>query len=188
MIMEKNQKSWYKKWWAISLFIFFGVAIIGSLFDENSSTDQSETPSSQDRIEVKNTTITERDEIIEEGADKQDEQIKKVSVPEENSKLTHGDLVDISSANTNGILGRSYQMTLYLEQPQTSAQAEFMSQPDNNSMDTVLITCNMKPDDLDKLDGESAQKRVYKPYDVQLVFTRYNENVGLYYEADCSLK
>jgi hypothetical protein len=37
--MTENKKPWYKRWWAIVLFIFIGLAIIGS-FLPNSSNNQ----------------------------------------------------------------------------------------------------------------------------------------------------
>ena len=115
-------------------------------------------------------------------------QIKEISLPEENSKLTHDELLSISNNDYNSIIGRSHKMTLYLEQHQASTQAEFISQPDGNSIDTILVTCNMKSNDLIKLDGDSAQKRIYKPYDLQVTFTKYFSDFGgLYYEANCSL-
>ena len=38
MAESKTKKSWYKRWWAIVLFIIIGFAIIGSFSDNNSST------------------------------------------------------------------------------------------------------------------------------------------------------
>ncbi len=37
MADEKQKKPWYKKWWAITLFIIIGLAIIGNLFGGNNS-------------------------------------------------------------------------------------------------------------------------------------------------------
>lgn len=37
MAETKVKKSWYKRWWAIVLFIFIGLIILGSLFGNNSS-------------------------------------------------------------------------------------------------------------------------------------------------------
>ncbi|MFH1289807.1 MAG: hypothetical protein ABIH92_00185 [Nanoarchaeota archaeon] len=38
MADSKTKKVWYKRWWAITLFIFFGLIILGSLFGDDSST------------------------------------------------------------------------------------------------------------------------------------------------------
>jgi hypothetical protein len=40
-----NEKPWYKKWWAITLFIFFGIIVIASLGDN--SNDSNSTPTQQ---------------------------------------------------------------------------------------------------------------------------------------------
>ncbi len=101
--------------------------------------------------------------------------------------LSHSDLLKIAKDSPNSVIGKTYDTTLYLEQAPTSTQAEFMTQPDDNSMDTILVLCNMRADDLAKLDGASAQKRNYKPYDLSVSFTKYNSQVGLYYEAQCAM-
>lgn len=41
MVESKPKKSWYKRWWAITLFIFLGLIILGSLFGGNNSTSTS---------------------------------------------------------------------------------------------------------------------------------------------------
>ncbi len=43
---EKEKKAWYKRWWAIVLFIFIGLAIIGSI----SSGNKSSTSSTPDKV------------------------------------------------------------------------------------------------------------------------------------------
>ena len=49
-----NEKPWYKKWWAITLFIFFGIIIIASLGDNsndsNSVQTQQTAPAQQEKI------------------------------------------------------------------------------------------------------------------------------------------
>jgi hypothetical protein len=40
MAEQTTSKPWYKKWWAITLFIFFGLIAIGSLIDNDNSTNQ----------------------------------------------------------------------------------------------------------------------------------------------------
>ncbi len=47
MAIEKTLKSWYKKWWAITLFIFFGLIVISSLVDNDNSINQQNTLSQQ---------------------------------------------------------------------------------------------------------------------------------------------
>lgn len=102
--------------------------------------------------------------------------------------LAHNDLLAIAKSDPNEVLNQIYEMTLYLEQQPTGMQAEFMSQPDDNNLDTILITCNMSTTDLNKLDGASAQSRNYKPYNLNVTFTRHDDNVELYYEAQCELR
>ncbi len=102
--------------------------------------------------------------------------------------LNHSELLKIAKDSPNSVIGKTYGMTLYLEQAPTTTQAEFMTKPDDNSMDTILVLCNMDANDLNKLDGASAQKRDYKPYDLSVSFTEYNSQVGLYYKAQCVLR
>lgn len=40
MKIEKISKPWYKKWWAITLFIFFGLIVITLLTDNNDSVNE----------------------------------------------------------------------------------------------------------------------------------------------------
>jgi len=46
MAESKNKKSWYKRWWAITLFIFLGLIILGAIFGGNSSNTETQTTSS----------------------------------------------------------------------------------------------------------------------------------------------
>lgn len=188
MTMELTQKPWYKKWWAITLFIFFGLIMINLLAGNDNSINHSDTSTLQKQATqggVKEEPDSTINQVIDES---KSEQIQESSIPKEGGELTHDQLLAISNESGVTVIGKSYQMTLYLEQSQTNTQAEFMTQPNDNSMDTILITCNMKSSDLYKLDGESAQKRIYKPYNLQLTFIKYDHNVGLYYEANCTLK
>ena len=49
-----SSRPWYKKWWAITLFIFFGLIIISSLVDNDNSTNQTNTPAPQKQEEQSN--------------------------------------------------------------------------------------------------------------------------------------
>ena len=60
-IMGETKKSWYKRWWAIILFIFIGLIILGGLFGDDSSnsgtqtttqTDSSDTTPAQEQIKT----------------------------------------------------------------------------------------------------------------------------------------
>ena len=35
----KKQKSWYKRWWAIMLFVIIGLGVLGTIFGEDTSSD-----------------------------------------------------------------------------------------------------------------------------------------------------
>ena len=107
-----------------------------------------------------------------------------------NQTLNHELLLKISKDNPNSVIGKTYEMTLYLEQAPTHNQAEFMSQNDDGSVDTILVTCNMNSNDLNKLDGAAAQERDYKPYDLSVTFAKHESQAGLgsSYEAQCSLR
>ncbi|MBI5151336.1 MAG: hypothetical protein HZA34_02050 [Candidatus Pacebacteria bacterium] len=123
----------------------------------------------------------------------QQESIQNTPTPLEEVKdkvvaLSHNELLKATKGNPNEVLSKKYEMTLYLEQAPTDTQAEFMSQPDDNSSDTILVTCNMKPNDLKRLDGASAQNRNYKPYNLNVTFTKYDSKVGQYYQAVCDIK
>ena len=102
--------------------------------------------------------------------------------------LTHDQLLAVSKKNYEESLNKPYNMTLYLNQAPTTTQADFMTQSDTNDENTILIVCNMNSNDLDKLDGVSAQKGIYKPYEMQVLLTKYNASIGLTYEATCLLR
>lgn len=97
--------------------------------------------------------------------------------------LSHVDLIN----GGNRILGKTYDVTLYLEQQPTAGEAEFISQPDD-SRETILVTCKMPAQDIDKLDGVSAQKGIFKPYKLNVVFNSFTDQYGGYYKGDCSLR
>lgn len=113
------------------------------------------------------------------------------STPEEiitDKFLTHKDLLAMSS-KPNEIIGKTFEMDLYLEQQPTDISAEFITQTDTNDINTILMTCNMKTSDLAKLDGASAQKAIYdKTYHVEVTFKEFNDLAGPYFKADCALK
>lgn len=111
-----------------------------------------------------------------------------VTTQQGGSILTHETLLEIAKSRPDEVINNTYEMVLYLEQEPSSTQAEFMSQADDNSADTLLVTCDMSTEDLGKLDGESAQKRDYKPYDLSVMFTKYHSDAGLYYEAECEIR
>ncbi|MCK5149801.1 hypothetical protein KAJ87_02655 [Candidatus Pacearchaeota archaeon] len=48
MVKTKAEKPWYKRWWAIILFIFVGLIILGGLFGDNNSTSNNN-PSSNNQ-------------------------------------------------------------------------------------------------------------------------------------------
>jgi len=61
MTEQTKSKPWYKKWWGITLFVFFGLIVIGSLADNDNSTDQQNTsvPQQQEnKAAVENEPIT----------------------------------------------------------------------------------------------------------------------------------
>ncbi|MEK6983729.1 MAG: hypothetical protein AABX33_04090 [Nanoarchaeota archaeon] len=47
MDKPKTKKVWYKRWWAITLFIIFGIGILGNLFGESDNSS----PSSNSNIQ-----------------------------------------------------------------------------------------------------------------------------------------
>ncbi len=63
--MRNSSKPWYKKWWAISLFIFFGLTIVGTLSNDSSTTQ------SEIKTEVNN------EQVIEESQNKENAQINQ---------------------------------------------------------------------------------------------------------------
>lgn len=65
MIEQKTPKPWYKKWWAIILFIFFGLIIIGSLVGDNEPVDKSSVPIEQQE-EIKKEVVQKTKEFPKE--------------------------------------------------------------------------------------------------------------------------
>jgi hypothetical protein len=55
MPLIKTSTLWYKKWWAIALFILFGLILIGSMADKDISTNQQNVSSKeiQEQLEVR---------------------------------------------------------------------------------------------------------------------------------------
>lgn len=104
---------------------------------------------------------------------------------EENTEITHQELYEMSIGGSE-VIGKQYKMGLYLEEPPTTTQASFMTLLDANSMENILIVCNMNASDLSKLDGESALQRNYPQYLVSLEFEEYDEGL-IAYEASCEL-
>lgn len=100
-------------------------------------------------------------------------------------ELTQAEL--LKKSNDESLIGETYLMTLYLEQMPTDLDVDFMSQPDANSLETALITCSMSSSDIKKLDGDSAQSRIYKPYKMEVAFTDENKDIDLMYSAECLL-
>ena len=118
-----------------------------------------------------------------------DEPSKEPEVRMPDRSLTHEELLNISQNNPDNVMGKTFEMDLYLEQQPTSVSAEFITQADTNDVNTILITCNMNSGDLDKLDGASAQKAIYdKTYKTEVTFKEFNNSAGPYYKADCALK
>lgn len=94
MTVEKNSKPWYKKWWAITLFIFFGLIIIGSLANNDNSTNPPNTPTPQQeekQAEVKNEPITQESENKE-----------SVQINEEIKKLDYQIVYELSDIRYDG--------------------------------------------------------------------------------------
>ena len=55
MIKQKTEKPWYKKWWAIVIFVFVGLAIIGSFLPDTDTSTQADTNSQNQEIAEENT-------------------------------------------------------------------------------------------------------------------------------------
>lgn len=53
MVETKVKKAWYKRWWAITLFILFGLIIIGNLGGNNTSSNSNIQTNSQQQITAK---------------------------------------------------------------------------------------------------------------------------------------
>lgn len=59
MAEEKAKKSWYKRWWAITLFIIIGLAILVNLFGGNDNSSSSPNSNVQTNSQQQITTKTE---------------------------------------------------------------------------------------------------------------------------------
>ncbi|PIY81790.1 hypothetical protein COY00_03920 [Candidatus Pacearchaeota archaeon CG_4_10_14_0_2_um_filter_35_33] len=61
MSESKIKKAWYKRWWAIVLFIFIGLIVLGGLFGDdssNSGTQTTTTPSNNNKVEAPQEKVT----------------------------------------------------------------------------------------------------------------------------------
>ena len=58
MAETKTKRSWYKRWWAIVLFIFIGLLILGGLVEDNNPNPTQTSDSNSNLIrETKNAKI-----------------------------------------------------------------------------------------------------------------------------------
>jgi len=55
MAETKTKKSWYKRWWAITLFIFIGLVIIAGMFGNDTSNTGTQTTTSSENGNIKAT-------------------------------------------------------------------------------------------------------------------------------------
>lgn len=182
-------------------FTLSGCSDVQTAKQSENATSSSDVTDDMNKSEKEEISDINNDDVVnsvnDESTDAQDEKVTEEVVEEapvddvnnepKSEKFTHDDLLKMSNENYKNVLNQTYKMTLFLEQQPSGAQAEFMSQKDDGDINTILITCNMSSDDIAKLDGASAQNRIYKPYEISVVFKEYNEMVGLYYEADCEL-
>jgi len=91
MTLEKTQKPWYKKWWAITLFVLI---IIGALVDDDNSTNQPEK-----QPEVKSETIIQKPESEE-----------KVQINKEIKNLDYQIIYELSNIRYDG--GKSFYVLI----------------------------------------------------------------------------
>jgi hypothetical protein len=94
MSEQTTSKPWYKKWWVITLFIFLGLIIIGSLADNDSSTNQinpSAQKNQEDQAKAKNEPITQESENKE-----------SVQINEEVKKLDYQIVYELSNIRYDG--------------------------------------------------------------------------------------
>jgi hypothetical protein len=158
--MSKNLK------WVGILFVIF--LLIGFIAIANSHYSMNVSPSTSPEVQVQPS-----DEPITTASDR---------------FMTHDQLLNMTKDNPENVLGQSFEMGLYLEQQPTNNSAEFITQPDTNDINTILITCNMPSTDLAKLDGAASQKGIYsKTYSIEVYFKEFDNSVGIYYKADCLL-
>ena len=64
--MTKEKKPWYKRWWAIVLYVFIGLIFLGSLVpDDNSTTEKSTSTTTEPPKSVETTSNTNTETIKE---------------------------------------------------------------------------------------------------------------------------
>ena len=56
MAKKKLEKPWYKRWWAIVLFVFVGLIILGSLFGSDNATSNNNYSNNQES-EIQNNCV-----------------------------------------------------------------------------------------------------------------------------------
>src|SRR5690625_1290431 len=81
-IEAKPKKPWYKRWWAIVLYVFIGMMIIGAI---NGGFDEDETPV-PDKTEAADATESEEPADDEEPGDEPEENESEEAVEPEETK------------------------------------------------------------------------------------------------------
>jgi hypothetical protein len=59
----KTKKQWYKRWWAIVLWVFIALIILGNLVDDNSTIDNQDSSNTNDNTQTTNNENEEQEEV-----------------------------------------------------------------------------------------------------------------------------
>jgi len=106
----KPKKAWYKRWWAITIYIFFGVIVITGInggFDEDATTAQKEETTKDTATEAPEDNETEepKDEPAEGTEEAEDSEEPAPASPEEQiESATAADNVEANYEPDSGVL------------------------------------------------------------------------------------
>lgn len=165
----------------IIIVILFFPAVV-NVFN-SSSTEGNQNTKSSEHSQLENIEDTE-----------EEQNNLSPSKAREDTQLTHDELLGISKKDPNSLIGKEYEMTLYLEQPPTTTQAEFITILED-TWDTILLTCNLSLQDISSLREEDIlifQYPTFPEHRLRVKFLKHDTiefqgNIGHYYKADCSL-
>lgn len=178
----KNIINWLKKHPIITtVFIVFFFIIIGASSSDKNIKNKKEVNKLK-KVETTaslkqkpTTTITKPPTTVKTPT-------KQILQKRDENFLSHNELLNLKEK----ALEKTYKMILYLEQAPIETTADFMTLNNPNDSNNILIRCYMNKYDLEKLDGGSAQKGIYKSYKLKVGFKKFNSQLN-FYEAGCGL-
>jgi len=206
-MIDKIQKSWYKTWWAITLFVFLGLKLLDSLIVDDGPINRTNTSIPQKQIEQvevkKDSVIQESEKKVSAQIEKEIENLDYQIVYEVSNKRYDGgknffvlvDRIDLSNLDfknsikeiiTEIVKNKGEKISIYFVNNKEILDLIYKSHYGNNSLGRVLTKVEM-----DKV-GESLIAQFSGQLETDVYFNTLsffpgtftdNSNVGKYVET-----